>query len=375
MLINEIPDDCLLAIFDYINNLDDLINCYKVCIKWSNLIIKRTKKAKYLIDDRGYSFDTVYYPKPCLIESTWLIKLFTNLIIAELPFKFNLAVENVIEFVSKQESLRGLISCNLEPIERYCDNLEMLSVIYFNPNNLRNSSSIKQLDVRSYSLEELKRVAHYLPNLEKLKIQINGPNNPYDGPVLEKLKILEFSYFCYPENNYLGFQLMDSCPNLQSAHILMARDIWFFDETLKHKCLQDLVIDFSGIDDGNDTWNNLKRLLTKYPNLKHLALRWCGIITDTHIEQLVHILPNLVLLDVRKCYEVTQRAAVYIQDYCKRYGRLIKFYFDDNEHEIESDWPQSSIKHKSISRGFDFMKNCFFKNHVFLSRFLIPIDY
>ncbi|XP_025018153.1 uncharacterized protein LOC107369753 isoform X2 [Tetranychus urticae] len=389
MLINEIPDDCLLAIFDYIIDLDDLINCYQVCVKWSNLIVKRTKRTKYLIDQCGYSFDTVYYCRPCPIDSTYLSKLFTNLTIAELSFKFSDELEHIIQFVTKQKCLKGLVNPRDEPIEKYCDNLEMLYAANFNSNNLRNGSILKQLVIWDYSLEALTRDAHLFPNLERLQIGIRNyenmaprnvrneilrSDNPYDGPVLEKLKILELTFDRHHDICY-GFQLMDSCPNLQSAYIDNSSINWFIDEKLKHKCLQDLVIDFSGIDDGNDTWNNLKRLLTKYPNLKHLALRWCGIITDTHIEQLVHILPNLVLLDVRKCYEVTQRAAVYIQDYCKRYGRLIKFYFDDNEHEIESDWPQSSIKHKSISRGFDFMKNCFFKNHVFLSRFLIPIDY
>ncbi|XP_015793225.1 uncharacterized protein LOC107369760 [Tetranychus urticae] len=202
------------------------------------------------------------------------------------------------------------------------------------------------------------------------------PDTYYDGPVLEKLKILELSCLSFCDADFFhGFQLMDSCPNLLSAHISMNTNTWFFDETFKHEFLQDLVLQFYGLDDENDNWNNLKRLFKKFPNLKHLALKGHCIIIDEHIEQLVHILPNLVLLDVSECQEVTQRAADYVKDYCKRYGRKIKFYFDGNKHEIDSDWPQLSIKHEAISRGLDFMKHCFRKNFFALSHFLIPIDY
>ncbi|XP_015793216.1 uncharacterized protein LOC107369753 isoform X6 [Tetranychus urticae] len=378
MLINEIPDDCLLAIFDYINNLDDLINCYKVCVKWSNLITKRTKKTKYLIDQRGYSSDVVYYPRPCLIDSTCLSELFTNLKIVELSSELHYKVEDAIEFVRKQESLKGLINFLDKPIEKYCYKLEMLSVSNFKPHKLRISSSMKQLNVWDYSLRALTRDARYLPNLERLKITIIGPDNRYDGPVLGKLKMLEMAFRRHDEIFY-GFQLMDLCPNLQSAHIYMSTNSWFFDETLKHKCLQDLVIEFiiefDGSDNGNHTWNNLKRLLMKYPNLKHLSFKYLRDLKDEHIQQLVRILPNLVLLDARECQEVTQRAADYIQDFCKRYGRSIKFYFNGNRDEILSDRPELSLERAVISRGFDFMKNCFFEEHIFLSLFLIPIDF
>ncbi|XP_015784489.1 uncharacterized protein LOC107362019 [Tetranychus urticae] len=86
MLINELPDDCLLTIFDYLNNLDDLINCYKVCIKWSYLIAERTRKVKYLLEfskDPAYSSDLVYYQRLDLGTryETLLYTLFPNLLI------------------------------------------------------------------------------------------------------------------------------------------------------------------------------------------------------------------------------------------------------------------------------------------------------
>ncbi|XP_015793223.1 uncharacterized protein LOC107369753 isoform X19 [Tetranychus urticae] len=247
MLINEIPDDCLLAIFDYMVNLDHLINCYKVCVKWSNLITKRTKKVKYLIDHRNDSSDVFYYLGFYWIDSFYLSKLFTNLKIVELSPEIHLKAKHAIEFVRKQESLKGLINRFDEPIEKYCDKLEMLSVNTINPNNLRNSSRIKQLDIWSYSLKALERDAHYLPNLERLKMQIKGPDYFYDGPILKKLKILELSFFTSsPHYFFNGFLLMELCPNLQSAHIFIRADTWLLNEPSKHECLRDLVIQLDG---------------------------------------------------------------------------------------------------------------------------------
>uniref|UniRef100_T1L6H9 F-box domain-containing protein n=1 Tax=Tetranychus urticae TaxID=32264 RepID=T1L6H9_TETUR len=380
MLINELPDDCLHAVFDYLNDLDDLINCYKVCIKWNQLIAERTKKnqrineSQIFSDYPDYSSDCVYYQKKDFIDVTCLSKLFPNLMIADVSnifhCKSNSKIEDIVSFVRNHESLKGIINASKERIEKYCDKLEMLSSGRIEPSILRNHCSLKQLHTLNY-YQDFKRDAHYFPNLERLHIYIKG--GYYAGPVLEKLKILELCLL-YPHGVcYVTFQLMDSCPNLQSAHIFTPTNRFFVDETLKHKCLQDLVMSYGGpscLD-----WNDLTRLFMKYPNLKHLSLRNVRYIKDEHIEQLVQILPNLVLFDIYDCPAVTQRAADYVEDYCKRYGRLIKFYFEGNYHEIGTDWPQLSTKREKISRGFDFMKNCFLKDFHHLPCFLIPEDY
>ncbi|XP_015793996.1 uncharacterized protein LOC107370528 [Tetranychus urticae] len=181
------------------------------------------------------------------------------------------------------------------------------------------------------------------------------------------MKLLSHHEICY------AFQVMDSCPNLKSAHLLVHTNRLFVDEKLKQKCLQDLVIDYEGpscID-----WNDLKRALMKYPTLKHLSLRSLHYIKDEHIKQLVPILPNLVLFDIYDCPAVTQKAADYVKDYCERYGRSIKFYFKGNRDELVSDWPQLSTKKEKINRAFDFMKHCFLKDFEDLPHFLVPIGY
>uniref|UniRef100_T1K8U2 F-box domain-containing protein n=1 Tax=Tetranychus urticae TaxID=32264 RepID=T1K8U2_TETUR len=375
MLINELPDDCLLTIFDYLNNLEDLANCYKVCIKWSHLIAERTRKVKYLMENPDYSSDSVYYQGLDLStrRETLLNTLFPNLIgVGDLENNAeDLAneakdLEKILQCFRDLKSLKGIINCCDLSIEKYCDNLEMLSVSNFKPDILQNGYNIKQLHPWYY-YPDFETVLHHFPNLERLHIRTI--DSQYKGPVLEKLKILELEVLsvdiCY------AFQLINSCPNLQSAHLYVDNDRFFVDETLKHECLQDLVIDYHG--GSCRDCNDLIRALIRYPNLKHLSLRNIRFIKNPSIEKLVHILPNLVLFDVSRCKKVTQKAADYVQDYCKRYGRSLKFYFKGNRDELASDWPQLSTKREIISRNFDFMKHCFRKRFDDLPCFLVPI--
>ncbi|XP_015783915.2 uncharacterized protein LOC107361594 [Tetranychus urticae] len=380
MFINELPEECLLAIFDEINHIKDLMNCFKVCIKWNHLIAERTKKVKYLIENNTFNngnlIDLVYYEEEDQIDVACLSILFPNLKIAEFSCEFEKKVqfEDIVTLVKNQESLKGLIHYSLKPIEEHCDKLEIISSSDIEPCILRNGSCMKQLIIMFGDptiFNDFIRAAYHLPNLERLHIHMN--DSYYNGPVLENLKILELNLSPFGIDICHAFQFMDSCPNLQSVYIHGYPDQFDVDVTLKLKCLQDLVISV-GIENRIEK-NGLARLLMKFPNLKHLALRDGNNIQDEHIERLVPILPNLLLLDVTKCRGVTQRAADYVKDYCKRYGRSIKFYFNENRMEIISDWPHLSTKREKISRGFDFMKHCFLKNYYSLPYILIPIDF
>ncbi|XP_015793999.1 uncharacterized protein LOC107370532 [Tetranychus urticae] len=374
MLINELPEDCLLTIFDYLNNLDDLINCYKVSIKWSYFISKRTKKVKYLLEGYPENGDCVSYRGTEPIDGTCLSTLFPNLKIAEISDKFARKVkrEDIVALLKNQKSLKGLTGGYHKTPSEYCDNLEMLSFDLFKSSMQHNGSSIKQL-CQVYHFARFHRYAHCFPNIERINMQ-NAESHHYGVPVLEKVKIVELCLAPWDgaDLDYCS-KFMDSCPNLQSAYLVTDPVHLFVDETIKHECLQDLAIEFDLFK--KTDWDNLKRFLTKYPNLKHLRFKKIWYLKDEHIEQLVYILPNLVLFDVRECTEVTQRAADYVKDYCKRYGRSIKFYFNGNSHEIATDWPHLSTKKEKISRGFDFMKHCFLKDFADLPHFLVPVDY
>uniref|UniRef100_T1JU64 F-box domain-containing protein n=1 Tax=Tetranychus urticae TaxID=32264 RepID=T1JU64_TETUR len=385
MFINQLPDDCLLIIFSSINELDDLLNCYKVCSKWSHLIAERTRKVKYLNILIGGTMDhlQIIHSIMFIIEqrNQWME------LIGEFSHGFHKKVkhEEIVSLVKNIKSCKGLIHQfyqGNESIFQYCDQLEMVSTDYIEPWIKKNGVNIKQLHLLG-TLESFKEDAHYFPNLERLYIHDDGGQNCiYDGPIFRRLKIIELALSSLDDVDgvvgpdvYYGFNFIDYCPNLQSAHFKVDSDVTLVDESVKHKSLQDLVLHF---DSGFDEWYQLKfgliSLFLKCPNLKHLAMRKCYPLENAHVKHLVGILPNLVLLDVRGSPKVTREAADYIQDYNKLHGRSIKFYFKDNHQKISSDWPQLSTEWGKISQGFDFMKHCFLKDFPSLSTFLIPCE-
>ncbi|XP_025016305.1 uncharacterized protein LOC112538473 isoform X3 [Tetranychus urticae] len=101
MLINELPEDCFVEIFDYIQDLKDLINCFKVCEKWSNLIVARTKKVKYFIDRPNHSPDSVFQQSDEPIDVAFLSEWFPNLRIFDFsnPFFENVPKEDIAKLI------------------------------------------------------------------------------------------------------------------------------------------------------------------------------------------------------------------------------------------------------------------------------------
>uniref|UniRef100_T1K4F8 F-box domain-containing protein n=1 Tax=Tetranychus urticae TaxID=32264 RepID=T1K4F8_TETUR len=373
MLINELPDDCLLAIFDAIQDSKDLINCFKVREKWCNVIVGRTKRVKYLINQPlDYFWNFVQEP----VDVTSFRKLFPNLRIAEFSYLHygRASIEGTTKLIRGSESLKGIIYDGRLCFEYKTEhaNLEMLSSRYIRiyiSNISGPCENVKQLRLFGSDQTELECLAHYFPNLERLHIsRLKEDTTKY--PVLANLKIVEINL--YPDswfNPWCSFKFMDWCPALQSAHIRIEYCQIHFNDSIKHANLQDLVIQFHQPLE----WNDLQRLMSKYPNLKHLAIRGTSL-RDEHIKQLILILSKLTLLDVRESHGVTRRAADLVRDYCKRYGRSIKFYFKRDDKQIESDWPQLLNRPDKICRGFDFMEHCFFKSFGDLPHLLDPID-
>ncbi|XP_025016320.1 uncharacterized protein LOC112538681 [Tetranychus urticae] len=187
---------------------------------------------------------------------------------------------------------------------------------------------------------------------------------------MANLKLVELGLSSYDWTHFcLSFVFMDSCPALQSAYVKIDCCRITVNDSIKCTNLQDLVIQFYEPSEWDDLW----RLMSKYPNLKHLALRGTSL-KDEHIKQLILLLPKLTLLDIRESRGVTQEAADHVRDYCKRYGRSINFYFKADDKQIVSDWPQLLNQPDKICRGFDFMEHCFFKSFNQLPHFLDPID-
>ncbi|XP_025016300.1 uncharacterized protein LOC112538679 isoform X2 [Tetranychus urticae] len=359
-------------------NLERLhIRCLAFCEKWRNLITVRTKKVKYVIEQPNYSPDSVCHQSDAPFDLTFVCKWFPNIRIFDFLTCKRMAPENVADEINRDlESLKGIIaddwffwSCAMDlktnrPLMNA--NLEMLSTLDMNFENV--VENIKQLHLSNSSLVLPKKVTHCFPNLERLNISLADDYS--NGPVMTNLKIIELRLVSAGWDGPCRiFEVMDSCPALQSAHIINEDDHFTIDDSIKNANLQDLVLQFLE----PKGWYKLPRCMSKYPNLKHLAIR-NAYLSDEDIKKLVLILPKLTLLDIRESHGVTQEAADHVKVYCKQHGRSIKFYFKADDKQIQSDWPQILNRPEKICRGFDFMEHCFFKSFDNLPYLLDPID-
>ncbi|XP_053201386.1 uncharacterized protein LOC128386379 isoform X2 [Panonychus citri] len=296
MLLNDLPDDCLWLIFDCFFDLEELIKLSQVCSKWSNLISIRFKRVKYLITKKPE--DNIDYSK------IWMTDPVNTL---------------------KHHNLRELLP-----------NLRIVTVVDF---------------LHRYQLKprHFKKVITDNP-------KIKGDER-YNGPNLSKLKILEAVLSGW-DGNEDNFDLLDFCPSLESALICCAPDDQHIDLLIKNYNLKDLVIEIPLVDYMN--WSSIRKLLTKFPNLLHLAIRGSQDVADCHVEELVQLLLQIKLLDFRESNGITVKSADFLSKFCLKSNRSIKIYYDcENEPE---DWPKYDTPQESIVYGFNFMKHCFYKS-------------
>ncbi|XP_053211768.1 uncharacterized protein LOC128395375 [Panonychus citri] len=372
MFLNDLPDECLYLIFKRINGLDDLINCGEVCSRWNYLINRRLFHVKYLtgVPSSSYSVDTIYFGESDALKDINFWQLLPNVKILDVPRKNEFNYEDLVNILTKSKSIKGLIYHPVltKVLARYCGNLEMIatrySKIYFTDIIINCGTKLKQLYIWYLSFRHLERFVRHLPNLQRLHINdtTGETNYIYNGSMLENLKILEISLEPFDRLNiYAGFHLIDFCPSLVSAYFnVHGSNGVFFDESVKNYCLRDLVIQYT-VYDCSHNWISLRNFLTKFPNLRHLAVRGNQNLQDDHISELITFLPHLIILDLRSCYGVTQQSADDIVDYCKKNKRFISIY-TKSDQPINLDWPELSDCDSRICSTFDFMRNCFLKS-------------
>ncbi|XP_053204450.1 uncharacterized protein LOC128388984 [Panonychus citri] len=149
---------------------------------------------------------------------------------------------------------------------------------------------------------------------------------------------------------------MDFCPSLESAFFRCWAEDIYVDESVKNYNLRDLVIECHS---NCFSWATLQRLLSKFPNLHHLRIRGIGVIKDSKLEELVKLLPELKILDLRKYKNVNHKSADFLSKYCIKENRSIVIYHNCKNEPTE--WPKLVNTREQIVYGFDFMKHCFYK--------------
>ncbi|XP_053204449.1 uncharacterized protein LOC128388983 [Panonychus citri] len=150
---------------------------------------------------------------------------------------------------------------------------------------------------------------------------------------------------------------MDFCPSLESAFIgYRAKDI-YVNESIKNYNLRDMVIE--NIQSSKLSWPLLKKVLSKFPNLHHLAIRHIDQLDDSNVEKLINLLPELKLLDLRGFKNVNHKSADFLSKFCVNENRSIVIYYSCKNETTE--WPKLVETHELICYGLDFMKHCFYK--------------
>ncbi|XP_053200379.1 uncharacterized protein LOC128385533 [Panonychus citri] len=381
----NLPDDCLLIIFQYCDDLNDLNNCLLVCKRWRRLVSYRLSKAKCLTDDpwprckNDYDDYLLKVERNAIPSGFDVAKLTPNLEILGLHYSYGANSRFVFRILKTVDSIKGLICFkNYEQfsIAPFCGELTMIVATclssYFNKYHF--GRNLRQLYLSNMSLKQFSDCSRYCTNLRRLHIQYKGDESDicYSGTTLNRLEILEICSWALDETlDYPGFHFMDFCPKLKSAYLCIESLRFPFDANIKNNHLEDLVIEV--IRGYAPTWEILLRLLLKFPNLKHLAIRSNPSIEDENIQELVHILPKLVLLDVRNSNKITKESKKYVERFSEQYNRPISFYFNKEDKEaIARDWPKLSSRVDWIARDFNFMRNCFLKPLHLLPYLLIP---
>ncbi|XP_053201381.1 uncharacterized protein LOC128386376 [Panonychus citri] len=372
MSINNLPNEVLFMIFDHFNGFEELIRLSKVSPRWFLVVLLKFSKVKYLqlMDKRQRDGDYIENNKLWkntreTLKSHNLRDLLPNLRIMEVPKDVFLRLRSPESYdfrrlINEHPKIRGLIGL-YEPVEfgYNLENIEMISSDFkFEFKKVFRPNQLKQIRLKQIYMSEFYQYVEYFPSLKRLSLTLYYDSaKPYNGPKLLDLKILEFTPSSWV-NKLIGLHFMDSCPNLQSAFLSYSDESYFakniVDESIKNFNLRDLVIENAYY----LTWTALRRILSKFPNLHHLAIRGY-IVEESHVEEFFRLLPRIKLIDSRKYDGFIRESADFLSKYCEKSNRPIKIYYDCEEEPNE--WPQLVNTGDRICYGFDFMKHCFYK--------------
>ncbi|XP_053211218.1 uncharacterized protein LOC128394873 [Panonychus citri] len=382
MLLNELPDDCLLTIFGNFDCLDDFINCSKVCTRWAFLTSYHLNKVKCLLTKKttDNSSSILRITNPLVLLEPNLHKLLQNLQILDIASVIGVIDDEKIKrIINSNQSISTLIYPSLydDGSAGYCfAKVDSQFTMNIDSQEIVNPDNLIQIFFRNCIVSCLSKYMIKYQNLIRIHITdiehlIGVSDVFYNGPLLVNLKILELTSASYDGTFiYTGFHLMDFCPALESAFFYSETIDYYVNESIKNFNLRDLVIQYME-GDYSQEWSSLRSLLSKFPNLKHLALRGNNDISDLHVEQMVQLLPKLKLLDCRQSPNVTHKSSEYLKGLSQESNRSITIYYNCDNQE-SGDWPKIDHEKNQICYGLDFMKHCFFRSYYNLPLLMAP---
>lgn len=295
MSLDSMPDDCLITIFNFINDPLILFRCLRVCRRWYVLISYRLARVEHLLDlyhikcrpgVKSLCFLGMKRPLEEPILSAILRKTPKMKVIC-VGFEYSEYanydvnwVQRSLDRLSHLESLKGLIITYLTRLEevKIPENIEMLRTddIYITTGYYPR---VKQLLVDD---KFFTKCILRFPNLVRLNLLVDSdPCNWFTVArnyqyLFKKLKIIEIdtSYEeCLSEVNY-ACQFICLCPQAESAHIRIPIDQTVPYSHFKHENLKNLVITYVDFELVGEYYLNLLGLLKRFPNVKHLAIKY-----------------------------------------------------------------------------------------------------
>ncbi|XP_053210176.1 uncharacterized protein LOC128393965 isoform X2 [Panonychus citri] len=364
-MAKHLPDNCLMIIFNYSNQLEDLINWAKVCTRWKDLILYRLSQVKYLLFSSfniPISVDSMrlYYSGSLVSPGQgYLTELLPNLRILELGPLCLSSYKDLFKLLD-HESIKVAFGSPVNFAADTCPANRGVASLAFQKRLISSCVALKQLYIKNnfpsfYINSDLELLLRL--NLDSVALAyLSMEPTPLQLP---RLKILELDFSRAMPRDHSGYTFMDQCSSLESAFIKSATKTCSVNETKINLHLHDLVIQNSA--EYTHDWNCIRGILCKFPNLRHLAIRENDEIADINIEELVDMLPAIKLIDFRGSKGITKQSADFLNEYCSQSGRSsITIYYNCKDDE-PSDWPKIIKTHDKVCYGFDFMKHCFFR--------------
>ncbi|XP_015793466.1 uncharacterized protein LOC107370007 isoform X1 [Tetranychus urticae] len=362
----------VVRILKNLDDIHDFMSCARVCRQWRRIVQRILLNVKYLVKrhpdhelDPGSTatkqMNTLYYTSPIVLSYWHLSELVPNLSILDMAGhnKLWLTHEDAEAMLTASESLRGLIYRLGDILDFYVVEgapfLLNLSIYYLSPKEARYFSevSLMQLHTEECFLDSL--FSHSLIRLH-IGYTLGGT---YDGCYLDNLKILEINTLVTDDDgHYKGFSLINRCPNLQSLYLkidgIQNRFTFTSQDVSYNGNVRDLVIESPYCE-----WKLIRRILNKFPRIKNLAIRENFRIHDSCVPEIIDMLPNITLIDLRGCYNITRDAEAFVINH--RGNSPFPTFYYEQDNRILREWRNLHTTYERIIRGFSFMKYCFIK--------------
>ncbi|XP_053210412.1 uncharacterized protein LOC128394169 [Panonychus citri] len=371
MRINDLPNDCLLMIFDQFHDLQQFPKLMKVCSRWKTLIQIRLKKVKHfdctcLDSDFPQCFRLQVVGKCVstenmnLLEKIRLTELLPNVKTINFQSSKNpCSCSTLAHLLANANPIEGLCFYNYEYNERHKCKL-MRSV-----NELITPflGEIKVLAthfdevIRSYfkafgHLKKLRTLGNsavgghvrfihvgkfskFMTNLKTLSVYCDHESETkhcaeykYKIPVLEKLQYLDIGN-CLSDCWTLKF--LNFCPNLQylAIKITVYRDPIRFDRIDKNYNVIGLEITISA-------WFHdefIIQTVEKFPNCRYLCVH-SNVSESVEIE-VIKLLPHLsTLVFGSDSMSKDPNNIQAIKDYCQKHNRQIDYYINTKDENL-----------------------------------------